>query len=67
MSRDEQGWVMGVTGAIMALCFGLTSFLTAYLASYGVNVPLILAVIGMAITAILMSTINRSEIEYQSD
>ncbi|MFQ6274071.1 hypothetical protein [Coxiella burnetii] len=58
---------MGVTGAIMALCFGLTPFLTAYLASYGVNVPLILAVIGMAITAILMSTINRSEIEYQSD
>ncbi|WP_280124375.1 hypothetical protein [Coxiella endosymbiont of Ornithodoros amblus] len=39
-------------------------FLTTYLASYGVNVPPILVVIGMTMIAILMNTINRSEIEY---
>ncbi len=36
----EQGWVMGVTGSILALCFGITSFLGAILVNYGPHIPM---------------------------
>ncbi|MBT8506530.1 hypothetical protein B1F79_02895 [Coxiella-like endosymbiont of Rhipicephalus sanguineus] len=55
LSENEQGWVMGVTGGIMALCFGLTSFLTAYLVSYGVNISIIWRLVaGMVVSGLLM-------------
>lgn len=62
VSEQEQGWVMGVTGAIMALCFGLTSFSTAYFASFNANIPIILAVAGIAISGVLMAMIKRHEV-----
>ncbi|WP_048874819.1 hypothetical protein [Candidatus Coxiella mudrowiae] len=53
VSENEQGWVMGVTGGIMALCFGLTSFLTAYLVSYGVNITMIWPLVaGMVVSGL---------------
>lgn len=51
---EEQGWVMGVTGSIMALCFGLTSFLTGIVVEAGPRVPLIIAVCGLAAAGILL-------------
>lgn len=54
VSSDEQGWVMGVTGAIMALCFGLTTFFTGLVASFGADWPLILATGGLTIAAVMM-------------
>lgn len=54
VSTDEQGWVMGVTGSIMALCFGLTSILTGVIAHVGAVLPMLLAVIGLAGSAILL-------------
>ncbi|MGJ3493252.1 Tetracycline resistance protein, class C [Piscirickettsia salmonis] len=48
VGADEQGWVMGVTGSIMALCFGLTSFGTGVVASFaGASIPIVFAVIGL--------------------
>jgi len=55
VSDDEQGWVMGVTGSIMALCFGLSAFLTGYLANLGVGIPIVLSTVGIGASAILMA------------
>jgi MFS family permease len=54
VSADEQGWVMGVTGSIMALAFALTSFLTGAITRYGMSLPIILAAIGLFVSGLLM-------------
>jgi MFS transporter, DHA1 family, tetracycline resistance protein len=51
---SEQGWVMGVTNAVMALSFGITTFFTGFAAQYGASVPLIWGAAGMLIAAGLM-------------
>ena len=54
VGADEQGWVMGVTGAIMALCFGLSALLTGYLANFGAQVPIYLAFAGLGVSGMMM-------------
>lgn len=61
VSDKEQGWVMGVTGSIMALCFGLTSFLTGWVASFSVGLPLYLSVLGLGGSAFLLVFIRSSK------
>ena len=51
---NEQGWVMGVTGSVMALCFGVTSIFTGLVAHLGAVLPMMLAIIGLALSAILL-------------
>jgi len=63
VSEKEQGWVMGVTGSIMALCFGLTSFLTGYLANFDVSIPMYLAVAGIGAGGLIMFLIPRKKID----
>ncbi|MCH9769793.1 MAG: MFS transporter [Gammaproteobacteria bacterium] len=53
--EDEQGWVMGVTGSVMALCFGLTALITGVVAELGPNIPLLLSFLGLSLSAILMA------------
>lgn len=60
VSENEQGWVMGVTGSIMALCFGLTSISTGVIAQAGAGLPMVLAIIGLAGSAALLSMFKRS-------
>ncbi len=55
VDSTEQGWVMGVTSAIMALSFGVATFLSGFAADFGAAMPIIMAFIGMLISAILMS------------
>lgn len=54
VSSSEQGWVMGVTGSIMALCFGLTSVFTGLVAHIGAALPMLLAFFGLLLAAILL-------------
>jgi MFS transporter, DHA1 family, tetracycline resistance protein len=61
VSATEQGWVMGVTGSIMALCFGVTSILTGFLSSYGIGIPMIISAIGLALSAVVMAMLNVSD------
>jgi len=51
----HQGWVMGITGAIMALSFGIIGLLSPVLTDYSANVPLIVSVVCLALGAILKS------------
>lgn len=54
VSENEQGWIMGVTGSIMALCFGITSFLTGIIVEGGANLSLVLSVIGLFLAGALL-------------
>jgi len=54
VDENEQGWVMGVTGSIMALCFGISSLLTGIVAQYGADLPIALAAAGLSISGLLM-------------
>lgn len=54
VDENEQGWVMGVTGSIMAICFGLTSMLTGLIAQLGAVLPLLLAIGGFSVSACLL-------------
>ena len=54
VNEDEQGWVMGVTGSIMAICFGITSLFTGLIAQMGAHLPMMLAMSGLALSAILL-------------
>lgn len=65
VGENEQGWVMGVTGSIMALCFGITCFLTGIFVEAGPCVPLILSAAGLILAAILMAWINPSKAQSQ--
>lgn len=55
---EEQGWVMGVTGSIMALCFGLTSLFIGLAAYMGPDIPLYMAIAGLAISTVMMYRIH---------
>ena len=58
---DEQGWVMGVMGSLMAFCFGVTAVLTGVLVQLGINLPLILAMSGLLLAAVLMLFLVRKK------
>ncbi|WED44202.1 MFS transporter [Legionella cardiaca] len=60
VNENEQGWVMGVTGSISALCFGLTSIFTGVIAQAGAVLPMILSTIGLAGSAALLAMFKRS-------
>jgi len=53
VDQTEQGWVMGVTGSIVALAFGINSLLTGAIAEHLV-LPLLISAIGMGVAGILM-------------
>lgn len=54
VSSNEQGWVMGVTGSIMALCFGITSFLTGVVVELGDIASMIMAIGGLFVSGVLL-------------
>jgi DHA1 family tetracycline resistance protein-like MFS transporter len=60
VSADAQGWVMGITNAVMSIAFGVNGFLMGVLANWGVAVPLITAVVGWIVSAVLMSVLHKS-------
>nr|HAT8713967.1 MFS transporter [Legionella jordanis] len=61
VSENEQGWVMGVTGSIMALCFGLTSIFTGLIAQVGAALPMLLSALGLSGSALLLKIFKRSK------
>ncbi len=64
VGANEQGWVMGVTGSIMALCFGLTSIFTGLIAQVGAVLPMLLATFGLACSAMMLMLVKyRSRVE----
>lgn len=60
VSADTQGWVMGVTNAVMSVAFGINGFLMGVLADWGIAVPLATAVAGWILSALLMITLHKN-------
>lgn len=54
VSRDEQGWIMGIATSVMAAAWGITGFLTGPLAILGAHVPFIVAALLMVGSVICM-------------
>lgn len=54
VDANSQGWIMGVTGAIMAFAFGIDGILVGLLTDFSPKIPLIITVVGLLITAFLM-------------
>ena len=54
VSSEEQGWVMGVSGSIMALCFGLSTFSAGLFASISASLPIIISAACLTIAGILL-------------
>lgn len=54
VDATEQGWVMGVTNAIMALSFGVTTFISGFAAYVGPGLPIFWAFLAMLISAVIL-------------
>jgi len=59
VGENEQGWVMGVTGAIMAFAFALNGIVVGLLADLNVYLPMIVTIIGLLLASILMPVIYK--------
>jgi MFS family permease len=57
VDAQSQGWVMGVTGAIMAFAYGITGLLLGALANFSPTIPLIIAVFFLLLAALLMKSL----------
>jgi MFS transporter, DHA1 family, tetracycline resistance protein len=60
VSAELQGWVMGITNAVMSIAFGLNAFLMGVLADWGIAVPFITAIVGWTLSAVLMSALHKT-------
>lgn len=54
VSREEQGWIMGVATSVMAAAWGITGFLSGPLAMIGVHTPFVVAALMMVGSILLM-------------
>lgn len=60
VDADSQGWIMGITGAIMAFAFGLNGLLVGFLAYLSAATPLIISALSFVTAAILMKSIFKN-------
>lgn len=58
VSASEQGWVMGITGAIMALVWGVDTMLVGFIIHGKVALPIWLAGLCFIVAAILMTRVQ---------
>ena len=54
VSEDKQGWVMGVTGSVMALSYGLSTLFTGVVSHLVAGLPMVLAAILFFLSAVLL-------------
>lgn len=58
VDAESQGWIMGITGSIMAFVFGIDAFIGGALASWNVKLPIMIASAGLLLTAFLMHRLH---------
>lgn len=54
VDANSQGWVMGITGAIIALTFGVNSLMLGVVSTFGINLPLYISFIALLASGLLM-------------
>ena len=60
VDADSQGWVMGVTGAIMALAFGINGLLLGVLSNFSMQMPILVASACLVLAAGLMAVLFKT-------
>ncbi len=63
VDEDSQGWVMGVTGAIMALAFGINGLMLGFLSNFSLETPLLFSASCLIIAAFLMHLIFKPNVK----
>ncbi len=53
VDADSQGWVMGITGSIMAFVWALNAIIVGVAAAWDATIPLIIAAVTLLLTAIV--------------
>ncbi len=61
VDQNSQGWIMGITGAIMALSFGIIGLLGGVLLHHSETIPMILSIVGLLVSAFLLLFYRLSE------
>lgn len=61
VDEASQGWVMGITGAIMAFAFGVNGLLIGLLANLSPATPLMMTVVCLTLTAVLLKQLYKEE------
>ncbi len=54
VDADSQGWVMGITGSIMALGFGIDGLIVGVLSTMSVVLPIFIAAFGVGLSAVMV-------------
>lgn len=54
VSPEEQGWVMGMTGSVGALCFAVTSLLGSVVSFLGLSAPMIIGAVALLVGGIIL-------------
>lgn len=65
VDANSQGWVMGVTGSIMAFVWGIDAFLLGGIASWGVQLPLIISAVSLLLSGLLLFNFKSEEASSQ--
>lgn len=60
VDAQHQGWVMGVSGSVMALASALSIFFVGFIATVNIAFPLLFACLGLLLTAWLIACIKLS-------
>lgn len=63
VDADSQGWIMGISGAIMAFVFGVDGIVVALLADFSPKLPIFIAMIGMGSACLAMQFGYREKIK----
>ncbi len=58
VDAEKQGWVMGVSGSMMALSFGLTTLGSGFASMYIFTMPLMLACVGFVVSTIVLMLVG---------
>ncbi|MGB6976692.1 MAG: MFS transporter [Gammaproteobacteria bacterium] len=69
VSANEQGWVMGLTGSISALVFGIDGIVMGVLAAWSVNLPIIISIFCLGLSALLTRSLclRTRKLDYAKD
>lgn len=54
VDAESQGWVMGITGSIMALCFGVVGLLSWLINKFSPGAPLVISYILLFLSALIV-------------
>ncbi len=52
VDKHAQGWVMGITGSIMAFVFGVDGILIGVIATWSANLPILIAAVSLGLSVV---------------